>query len=296
MDNNENKIDIIHSIYEKINEINNKIEEINNKIEEINKKINNNPPVIENQNPIIHLSPIIHPSPIIHSSPIIHPNPVIDSSPIIESIINSTADIKHGFYINLQSRTDRNIHVMKQLSLLGLDNVIHRFNAIQTTNGAIGCSISHLKCLQYAKKNNWPHILIIEDDIKFLKPDLFKNQLNGFFRRNKEWDVVLLAGNNTGKIIRNDEFSVQVTRCQTTTGYLVKSHYYDTFIENIKEGLSKLIKQPFNKKFFAIDKYWFRLQQTDKWYLIIPLTVVQREDYSDIEGHYTNYIKLMTKI
>jgi hypothetical protein len=48
--------------------------------------------------------------------------------------------------------------------------------------------------------------------------------------------------------------------------------------------------------FFAIDKYWFCLQQFDNWYLIIPPTIVQREGYSDIEKRVTNYKNMMTDI
>jgi hypothetical protein len=47
---------------------------------------------------------------------------------------------------------------------------------------------------------------------------------------------------------------------------------------------------------YAIDKFWFVLQAVDKWFLIIPLTVVQREDYSDIEKKRINYQKIMTDL
>jgi hypothetical protein len=47
---------------------------------------------------------------------------------------------------------------------------------------------------------------------------------------------------------------------------------------------------------YAIDKFWFLLQAIDKWYLIIPPTVVQREDYSDIEKKRINYQKIMTDL
>jgi hypothetical protein len=49
------------------------------------------------------------------------------------------------------------------------------------------------------------------------------------------------------------------------------------------------MKEPENHILYAIDKYWFNIQGKDKWYLIIPLTVTQREDYSDIEKKTTNY-------
>jgi glycosyl transferase family 25 len=208
--------------------------------------------------------------------------------------MKTISDIKHAFYINLESRTDRRLHVEEQLTLVGLP--IQRFNAIRLPNGAIGCSMSHLKCLQMAKENGWDHVLICEDDIKFLDPEVFKTHLNGFLENNESWDVILLAGNNMPPYRVNDFYSVQVQQCQTTTGYLVKSHYYDRLIENIKQGMQSLMKEPHRHAFFAIDKYWFKLQQEDKWFLIVPLTVVQRADYSDIERRITNYTRVMTDL
>ena len=85
--------------------------------------------------------------------------------------------IKHAFYINLESRPDRREHVERQLSLVGVKNA-QRFNAIKLPNGAIGCSMSHLKCLETALANDWEHVLIVEDDILFLKPNRFVAQFN----------------------------------------------------------------------------------------------------------------------
>ena len=47
-----------------------------------------------------------------------------------------------------------------------------RFDAIKEDIGAIGCSKSHLEVLNIARKNNLPYVLICEDDIKFLDPDI----------------------------------------------------------------------------------------------------------------------------
>jgi hypothetical protein len=77
---------------------------------------------------------------------------------------------------------------------------------------------------------------------------------------------------------------------------MVKSHYYDTLIENFRNGIKLLLQNPDKRILYAIDKYWFQLQGKDNWYLIIPLTVSQKEDYSDIEKKYTNYTALMTDL
>jgi glycosyl transferase family 25 len=209
-------------------------------------------------------------------------------------MISNISDIKHTFYINLESRPDRKLHVEDQLNIIGIQAT--RFNAIKLPNGALGCSMSHLKCLEIARENNWEHVLIVEDDIKFLNPELFIRQLNKFFSLYSDWDVVLIAGNNLPPHEIIDDSCVKVTQCQTTTGYIVKNHYYNTLIDNIRNGITNLIKEPSQHYLYAIDKNWFKLQQKDKWYLITPLTVTQREDYSDIEKRPTNYTRAMTDL
>ena len=205
--------------------------------------------------------------------------------------MDNISDIKHAFYINLASRPDRKQHVEEQLNVLGIN--AQRFNAIKLPNGALGCSMSHLKCLEIAKQNNWPHLLVIEDDIKFLDPNLFKRQLNTFLTNHKEWDIIIVGGNNVPPYQKIDDTCVKVSSCQTTTGYLVNGHYFDKLIDNFRTGINKLIQNPQLHVLYAIDKYWFNLQKVDNWFLIIPLTVTQREDYSDIEKRPTNYTNAM---
>ena len=207
--------------------------------------------------------------------------------------VTSLEDIKNAFYINLDHRTDRKEHVTNQLTNLGLHG-FERFNAIKMENGAVGCSMSHLKILQTAFQNNWDHVLIVEDDITFLDLDLFKANFETFLQRNgNNWDVILLAGNNMPPYDTIDDVCIKVKRCQTTTGYLVNGHYIKKLMENVKMGLTQLMYKPASHAMYAIDKFWFLLQAVDKWYLIIPPTVVQREDYSDIEKRQTNYQKIM---
>jgi glycosyl transferase family 25 len=205
--------------------------------------------------------------------------------------INSIENIDHAFYINLENRPDRKEHVEKQLKNIGISAT--RFNAVKLTNGAVGCSMSHLKCLEIARQNNWDHVMIVEDDILFLNPNLFKNQLNKFLKNHKNFDVLLIAGNNVPPYQKIDDSCIKVYRCQTTTGYIVQSHYYDKLINNIKEGIKHLITNPEQHVLYAIDKYWFHLQEKDNWFLITPLTVTQKEGYSDIEKRPTNYTKVM---
>jgi GR25 family glycosyltransferase involved in LPS biosynthesis len=211
----------------------------------------------------------------------------------LESIINV-------LYINLESRNDRRVHVEAQLAELknasnGMPNlVVERFNAIKhMVHGAIGCSMSHMRCIQIAKERGWDHVLVCEDDVLFTNAPLFLAQLTKFMSTVRQWDVALLAGNNIPPFRVVNDACIQVSSCQTTTAYIVKSHYYDTLIENYRTGINKLMRSPTQKLDYAIDRHWFELQRRDRWFLITPLSVVQREDYSDIEQRFTNYGHLM---
>ena len=210
-------------------------------------------------------------------------------------MVTCLEDIKNIFYINLDHRTDRKNHVEMQLSLLGLTG--NRFSAIKMENGAVGCSMSHLKLLQMALKTGLDHILILEDDIEFLDPTLFKKQLDTFLKDlTKEWDVVLFAGNNMPPYEIIDDTCVKVSHCQTTTGYLVNGHYIEKLMNNVKMGLTNLLREPEKHLLYAIDMFWLSLQKSDQWYIITPLTVVQRDDYSDIEKKVVHYHKAMTDL
>lgn len=212
-------------------------------------------------------------------------------------MITNLSDIKHVFYINLEHRIDRNVHVQQQLDTIGVNSVSQRFNAIKMENGAIGCSMSHLAILKNAVKKRFDHILIVEDDIQFLNPELFKSQFNLFLEiHGNDWDVILFAGNNMPPYEKIDDTCVKVNMCQTTTGYLVNGHYIEKLSVNIKTGLTNLLHKPDQHSLYAIDKYWFKLQKMDHWFLIVPLTVVQREDYSDIEKKVINYTNIMTDL
>lgn len=206
--------------------------------------------------------------------------------------ITVDALLEHIYFINLEHRVDRLISVRSELGKLK-PNIGTRFNAIKTTNGAVGCSMSHIKCLEMAKQNGLPHIFICEDDICFLDPELLMKNLQKFCDNIDNWDMLLIGGNNIPPYQQIGDFCARVFDIQTTTGYIVRQHYYDTLISNYRAGLKSLISNPGRKNEFAIDMYWKRLQRNDLWYFITPPTVCQTEGFSDIECRNTNYKHLM---
>ena len=171
----------------------------------------------------------------------------------------------------------------------------NRFSAIKHDNGLIGCGMSHLKVLKDARNRGLPYVTIFEDDILFLNPKETLQKLNRIINSNIEWDVIILGGNNSQPYQTINEDCIKVNNCQTTTAYIVKKKYYDTFIDNLTEGLQKLIETNNSSK-YGLDIYWKKLQKKDNFLLITPVNVVQKESYSDIEHRNVYYIDMMRNI
>jgi GR25 family glycosyltransferase involved in LPS biosynthesis len=211
--------------------------------------------------------------------------------------------LKNTLYINLENREDRKFHVIAQLRSIGCLSP-ERFHAVQTKDGAVGCSLSHIKCLELAKTRGWEYVCIIEDDFKCIDPVKFRKSLADFQEHAEndglQWDVLLLGGNNCppyfvpkteeGKEI---DYCVQVSYCISTVAYVVRQSYYDTLIQNYRDGVSKLMRDPTNKREYAIDMYRKPLQASGRWFLLVPLTITQLACYSDIEKREMSYDHLM---
>jgi len=214
---------------------------------------------------------------------------------IIIFIINTGMELlKHVLFINLEARKDRLEQVLKQFGDLGVN--AERFNAIKTKSGVIGCTMSHIKCLEIALERGYDQILVCEDDIEFLNKDIFIDSITKFSQNPElmaKWDLLFISGNNAPPFDKITDYCVRTTNCRCGTGYIVKRHYLPVLIENMREGLRHLLRDPTNKPMYALDMYWNTLQRRDNWYLLTPLTVVQSASYSDIEERDVDYKQLM---
>jgi glycosyl transferase family 25 len=200
--------------------------------------------------------------------------------------------LTNTIFINLESRKDRLEHVTTELNKIGVKG--ERFNAIKTKTGSVGCTMSHIRCIEIAKERGYEEVFICEDDITFLDPELFKNSLNEFYENDEiMWDMLIICGNNVPPFCKVTDYCCRVFYCQTTTGYIIKKHYYDTLLANYKSGLQQLIREPTRHAEFAIDMYWKQLQRQDFWYLLTPLTVTQKPGFSDVENKDVDYTNLM---
>ena len=143
--------------------------------------------------------------------------------------------LQHILYINLGYRQDRKEHCLAEFQKLGIpESGVERFPAIQTTTGSVGCTMSHIKCIELAKQKGWDQVFICEDDIEFTNPDLFKTQLKKLYDSKIDWNVLVVGGNNAPPFQPINDFCVRVFNIQTTTGYIIKKHYYQWDIHRAK--------------------------------------------------------------
>ena len=209
--------------------------------------------------------------------------------------------LENVYYINLEERVDRKVLVETELKKMKWK--YERFNAIKHERGILGCCLSHLAVIEMAKEKDLDYVVILEDDIQFLQPEKYNKMLidfRNFVESNSlDYDVLLIATNILDKVsgvIPINNYIYRVGASYSAAGYIVKKHYYDKIIANYKEGLRLLIENPTVSGKYEFDVYWIKLQMVDKWLVLYPRTVNQRESYSDILNCMTDYTKHMIDV
>lgn len=190
-------------------------------------------------------------------------------------------DIRNVLYINLDSRADRKEHIEAQLRALGLKG--QRMPAIRHERGSVGCLLSHIRCLEIALQHKLDHILILEDDALFLQPAECVRQVDRFLAtQGDRFDVLLLAGNNAAPYHPVNSTCVRINHCQAATAYLVRGAQY---MAKLLQCFRETLRDPDT----PCDIAWWKLQERDRWFLLQPLSVTQRHNYSDIENKQVDY-------
>jgi glycosyl transferase family 25 len=220
-------------------------------------------------------------------------------------------------YINLAHRQDRNISIQSTINNAGLNTgavPIQRINAVlHKLCGHIGCAESHILALDVAIKNGWKDVMILEDDFVFTQhPDVISKTLMSI--EQLKWDVVMLASGHKVVSETKHDFLEKVITCTTSSGYIIRQHYYNVLKNDLCEAVKKMSielekhvakchanKKPVTKLVYcsALDQHWFPLQKRDTWYLCKPVLGAQNCGYSDINctiEHQRNLLSVNSDI
>ena len=195
------------------------------------------------------------------------------------------------FYINLEHRKERDLITRQELKKLGIKKP-NRFNAIKHEIPLVGCAMSHIACIEKAKELNWDYVIIFEDDMKIEGKNSLIEKFNKYI--DYDFDVLYLGCWNYLKPKQVEKDLARVVRAVCNHAYIVKQHYYDTFLQNLKEGIEWKLKEDIREN--NIDEYHYKLQEKDKWYCITPIHITQRDGWSDNFNEIRNYSQRIKNI
>jgi GR25 family glycosyltransferase involved in LPS biosynthesis len=196
-------------------------------------------------------------------------------------------------YINLEHRPDRNEHIINEIKKLDPTlSKTHRINAEYVpTNGGLGCSLSHIKALEFFLEHpEWNTCMILEDDFTFTLTNEFDRPILEMINMSPPFDMILLAygHDDLSYEITTSSYIHKVRSSQTTSGYIVHRNYANTLLQNFKESSSLIIKHGVHHE-ACLDQYWKRIMPKGVWYMYHTRIGYQYANYSDIEQRYQNY-------
>ena len=217
------------------------------------------------------------------------------------------------FIINLKNRKDRKIQIIKELHRVKATNY-EFFEAIKPTEhelrnwcskyidplplwftnskkdplkyriGALGCLKSHYEIIKICKQKGYKHVLILEDDTKFVFPENISldeklNSLSSQINCNLNYGLIYLVGNHRPQLLKQVNHNLLMTRHTLTTGsYIVSEKAIDFILANLN-GYNKEIDV------FYVEK----VQQQLPCFVLHPHIAGQITSYSDIAQRHVNY-------
>jgi len=198
-------------------------------------------------------------------------------------------------YINLDHRTDRNEHIINEIKKIDPTlSKTHRLTAEYVpTNGALGCSLSHVKAIEWCFEHpEWTRCLILEDDFTFVSSDSSEcnKQVAELCSSCPNFDMLLLAFGNDDFISEPTSISHinRVYSSQTTSGYIAHKNYMGIILNNFRIS-SDILRNRGRCHEGCLDQYWKRLMPQGNWYAYHTRIGYQYANYSDIENVFHDY-------
>ena len=179
------------------------------------------------------------------------------------------------YFINLDRRPDRLLHVTEQLSSSGI--VAQRFPAVDgstlnshpnLSRGAAGCLESQLSIIRMAVESGLNAIALFEDDVFFV--DDFENKFSNFYQQvPSDWQFVYLANNKYRATVQRISDNVEkVSEAWSAHAFLIRRAAMEMTLDIASSGD------------VPIDVYYGIIQKHLPAYTAVPALAGQRPDHS----------------
>lgn len=230
----------------------------------------------------------------------------------------------HARYINLDHRKDRDDHMKKELSRLGLNQikrhpavnwrtVDHNESRFRTmynrTPGAIGCYLSQMQVMLDAQDNG-QHAVVLEDDLVFCSDFKKRMKIIEGFMEKVEWDVIWLGGTYHrdkpywhslphNKLLSDCPCGIDADYIKCGYKHFVRTfgafstHAYIVNVKSITKIIMMLQEQMPTS--IGIDFSFIRMQLQLNTFAFVPGCVKQIDNESDIGTgitHFSRFNKL----
>jgi GR25 family glycosyltransferase involved in LPS biosynthesis len=176
-----------------------------------------------------------------------------------------------AYIINLKHRTDRYVHMVNEMKKLPIS-----YEFIEgIIDGSKTCFQSQKKCIQLAKDNKLPYILILEDDAVFVEnaQEHFDISFNKVAQL--EWDMFFLGANLQAPTKQITPNLLKLNGAYAAHAYMVHERFYDTIL-----NLPHICE---------MDVHYNNLMETHNVYMCDPMIAYQLPSHSDLQDGFRDY-------
>lgn len=177
--------------------------------------------------------------------------------------------------INLPERLDRKTHIEQEVSHVPFKSwrIVEGIRDESNT-----CTASQKKCIQLAKDNKWPHVMIWEDD-NFLCEGAIPIIRSFLLELPDQWNMFYLGANLQEPSQKVSEHVIKLNGAWAAHCYAVHSNFYD-----------HLLSLPNDRE---MDIHYRYLMRNNLVYMCNPPIAYQLPGISDLQGRFRNYIDEM---
>lgn len=184
------------------------------------------------------------------------------------------------YIINLKHRADRLNHITQEVKKISFLNPTIVEGIV---DGTKTCFQSHKKCIQLAKDEKLPYVLILEDDTTFI--DGAENILQNTFNEVQqfEWNMFFLGANLRAPTTRISDSLLKLNDAVCAHAYIVNENFYDIilnipFIFLIDMG-----------KMCDMDLQYADLMHKHNIFMCDPMIAYQSPSHSDLVETHVDY-------